>query len=538
MHDFIKQNCLTIKGGLNNRILIDSWWENRSFSKEKLEIISQTSFLPASATLTQRCWHIFNSIYSIPKCTVCHAETNFKNFSFGYYATCSQFCSTQDKTRNAKISKNQNYDHTKIKKNNLEKYGVESFFQTPEFQEKTRKTKLDRYGSEIYNNIDKAKQTNLEKYGNSCYLASKSGQEYLSTKRFIHGGSFKLDSTSAKALNDINSLIEMNKTMSVLEIAETLGVSYSGVGKKFLEHGIIPNKFPRNYNKLQGKLFDELKVLGLNIIFNDRKVIYPKELDIYFPDKKVAIELNGLYWHSFYEAESKEDKLKHEHKRMLCQEKDIRLIQITDHEYLTKPDICINIIKTALGISQRSIRASKCKIVQVDTKTEKDFLDKNHIQGYSKSSIKLGLEYENELVFLMTFGKARFDSQHDFELIRAASKLGYHVHGGASKLLKFFRLNNPKKTLISYCDKAKFTGNMYHKLGMTLIRESSPGYFYHKSGKIISRFQAQKKNLSKILSNYDENLTESENMFQHNWGRYWDCGTMVFSDFDHAHKEP
>lgn len=34
------------------------------------------------------------------------------------------------------------------------------------------------------------------------------------------------------------------------------------------------------------------------IIKNDRKVLDGKELDVYLPEKNLAIEFNGLYWHS------------------------------------------------------------------------------------------------------------------------------------------------------------------------------------------------------------------------------------------------
>lgn len=61
-----------------------------------------------------------------------------------------------------------------------EKYGVNSPSKTPsaikqriehktEIYEKVANTKLNRYGSKTYNNIEKAKQTKLEKYGDENY---------------------------------------------------------------------------------------------------------------------------------------------------------------------------------------------------------------------------------------------------------------------------------------------------------------------------------------------------------------------------------
>lgn len=33
-------------------------------------------------------------------------------------------------------------------------------------------------------------------------------------------------------------------------------------------------------------------------MLNDRNVLKPAELDIYVPGKKLAIEYDGMYWHS------------------------------------------------------------------------------------------------------------------------------------------------------------------------------------------------------------------------------------------------
>jgi uncharacterized DUF497 family protein len=64
---------------------------------------------------------------------------------------------------------------------------------------------------------------------------------------------------------------------------------------------------------------------------SNRKIIYPLEVDIYIPSKKVAIEINGLYWHS----EKSGNKLKdyHLNKTDLCEKEGIRLVHIFDDEW-------------------------------------------------------------------------------------------------------------------------------------------------------------------------------------------------------------
>lgn len=49
------------------------------------------------------------------------------------------------------------------------------------------------------------------------------------------------------------------------------------------------------------------------------------ELDIYLPKLKLAIEIDGLYWHS-RENVQKNDRVKDR----LCRERGIRLVRVTD----------------------------------------------------------------------------------------------------------------------------------------------------------------------------------------------------------------
>ena len=72
------------------------------------------------------------------------------------------------------------------------------------------------------------------------------------------------------------------------------------------------------------ELYDLLATTGLNIIHNDRNILNGKELDIYFPDLKFAIEYDGEYWHS-----QEEDEIKNS----LCIEKGIELLRIKEKDY-------------------------------------------------------------------------------------------------------------------------------------------------------------------------------------------------------------
>ena len=172
------------------------------------------------------------------------------------------------------------------------------------------------------------------------------------------------------------------------------------------------------------------------ILTNSRSVIKPFELDEYIEEKKLAIELDGLYWHN---DEAKPDPLYHLNKTEMCEKLGIRLIHIFDVEWILKNEIVKSRIMSLFGIYSRTIYARSCEVRVLHDKSESGkFQDENHIQGAVWSSIDIGLYYGDELVSLMTFGGCRLDKSHEWELLRFCSKLNTRVVGGGGKLLKYF----------------------------------------------------------------------------------------------------
>lgn len=271
------------------------------------------------------------------------------------------------------------------------------------------------------------------------------------------------------------------------------------------------------------KIIDHIESFGFEIKINDRTQINPYELDIYIPDKRVAIEYHGLYWHSYDRQETTEEKCRHRNKLERCINNNIRLIQIFENEWIDKRDVVKSILKSKLGISDR-IFARRCGIKEINNQEYKDFINKSHLQGYKSSSIKLGLFYEDKLVSIMSFNK---HPKYGWEITRFASKLGYTIVGGASKLFKYFVKNYDPKQVMTYADRRYSDGNLYKKLGFELDGVTQPNYFYIKRG-IFSRQQFQKHKLKDKLEQFDPNLTESQNMFNNGYRRIWDAGHYRF----------
>jgi very-short-patch-repair endonuclease len=261
---------------------------------------------------------------------------------------------------------------------------------------------------------------------------------------------------------------------------------------------------------------------------NSRQIIKPYELDFYLPYIKLAIEYDGLFWHS---EENGKDKNYHLMKTNMRENQNIKLIHIFENEWIYKQDIVKSRLKNLLGIYDKSIYARKCEIVEINQKESSIFLSENHIQGSCNAKINIALKYNNEIVSIMTFSKCRFrNTLSDWELVRFCNKLNYHIPGAASKLLKYFEQKYIPQKLISYADRRWSKGNLYQQLGFKFIENTRPNYWYFKKPelKLYNRLSFQKHKLCYKLEHFDVNKTEHENMKNNGYNRIYDCGNMVF----------
>jgi hypothetical protein len=127
---------------------------------------------------------------------------------------------------------------------------------------------------------------------------------------------------------------------------------------------------------------------------------------------------------------------------------------------------------------------------------------------------------------ITTFGKPRFEKDHEYELLRSCSKLNISVIGGFDKLINHF-VKTISSSIISYVDNDYFNGSGYKK--WILLRETSPGYFWTNSKDIVSRFKTQKKQLAKWLPNFDPSESETVNMRTAGFNKFYNSGNLVYS---------
>ena len=266
----------------------------------------------------------------------------------------------------------------------------------------------------------------------------------------------------------------------------------------------------------------------IDIECNDRSIISPYELDIVIPSKNIAIEYNGLYWHS---EQRGKDRNYHLNKYNMCKDKGYRLIQIFEDEWLTKQDIVKSRLKHILGFRDRTVFARKCTIREIVPNVARDFINKYHIQGYHGCNVKLGLFYNDELVSVMTFAKpsiskGRSNKEDVFELSRFCSSCA--VTGAAGKLLKYFTRNYIVKELYTYADLRWSDGNLYKQLGFIEGKQTPPNFWWNINGIRKHRFGYRKDVLNKRLDSFDPDITGYQNMINNGYDRVWDCGNLKY----------
>ncbi len=317
-----------------------------------------------------------------------------------------------------------------------------------------------------------------------------------------------------------------------------------------------------NENKASNKEIELRNFLtenNVDFIISDRTILLNnQELDIYIPEKNMApsvakhinglaIEFNGLYWHS----ELYKSKNYHYQKTIDCEEENIQLIHIFEDEWCWKKDIVKARLLNLLGKNKFKIGARKCKIKQVPIEEERVFLQNNHLQGYVASTVCYGLYWlssvnqKEYLVALMSFGPLRknlgsSNKEGHYELYRFVTAKNFSVPGGASRLFKHFVKKFNPKQVVSFADRRWSTRiknkdsqvhltklNLYEQLGFKFDSYTEPGYFYIKNNKRENRFNFRKDILIKEYG-CPENMTEQQFCLEHKWYRIYDCGQLKY----------
>ena len=508
----------------------------------------------------EKVWYFINEVKEQVKCSHCGKLVKFKgNLNKGYGKYCSLKCAN-DSGELVKLAK----------ESIISKYGVDSTNKLEEVKKKKIKTYISKYGVDNPMKSDVIKHKHKETIKNNYEVDNPMKSDIVKNRykdsivdTYGVDNLFKSEKIKDRIketnLNNLNveyptqSEIVKNKlkekSLNKLKEKFPFIVDVNGdilkclcnkCNKEYeISRVLLNERFREGYELCsicnpigvksislgEKELVDFVKSLEVEVVENECGVLNGKELDIYIPSHNIAIEYNGLYWHS----ELFKDKNYHLNKSKMCNDKNIRLIHIFEDEWVYKKEIVKSRIKNILGITTNKIYARKCEVREVSPSDTKEFLNNNHIQGFSKSKVKLGLYYNDELVSLMTFGLGRLimgGKNDEWELVRFCNKLDTTVIGGASKLFKFFIKNYKPSKVISYADIRWSDGGLYYNLGFDFIHDSKPNYWYVTNDIREYRFKYRKSEL--VKHGYDSNKSEKEIMFELKKYRIYDCGNKKF----------
>lgn len=514
---------------------------------------------------------LYNYLYNSPShiCPVCRKETPFRTILYGYSQFCSVECSYKSKLRSEKIKNtclnkygvenvSQNKDIKQKKLDTITKNYGGIGFASKEIRDKSNNTIKNKYGVENVSQNEDIKQKKLDTFTKNhrgIGFASKELKEKAFKTLFKNYGvinPYQINSIKERARKKYyekfyneNSLVKSINHNTLMYTCycthkdtcnkcsskefEISNIGYSN--RKQANCELCTKLSPENTNNYKNttiELFIQDLLTKHNIKFeaNVRNVIYPQELDIYIPEKKIAIECNGCYWHSKLDSNYHYDKFNK------CKDKGIQLLSIWEDWIKIKPEIIESIILSKLGIYKERIYARNCIIKEIQSKECNNFLKEHHIQGKTNSSIRLGLYYNDELVSVMVFNKPRsgVGKYGDYyELSRFCNKKHIQVIGGASKLFKYFLKTYNVKSVKSYSANDLSNGKLYNLLGFESNNKINQSYWYIEYGtlKRYHRYNFRKVKLKEM--GFDTILnTEEEIMKTLPYYKIYDTGTTTW----------
>lgn len=471
------------------------------------KIIDATPYVDASwkSAFKYRLWHIINDVGQAT-CKECGSPVtptlyNGFNWDSPYPETCSPHC---DFIRRSKKVHGDTFDYHKTKYVNAHGKVMITCPSHGDF-EQIAHNHLN--GSGCIHCRNESFKTN--------YL--KSQEDRIDEFRAVHGDRYDYSKTSIEGNSHQHITVTCNDHGDFLTTPLRHAWSGHGCPKCSYSEGSSQEQLIR-------QMLDDH---GIDYEQNDRTVLDGQELDIYIPSHHLAIEINGIYWHST----KFRDKWFHLNKSNDCAGKGVELLHFYDIEVDHKPEVVKSMIMARLGYAHR-IHARKCRVVMLDSATSQSYQAEHHLYNPIHSVHRYGLEHDGMIVALMTFSHARTSAYGDdvYELVRYVNHRGYRVIGGASKLLKAFERDVQPTKMVTYSDLRYSHGKLYRALGFEHSHNSepSPKYWKDKKHGLVSRNRLQKHKLVDLPA-YRNDKPADMILAESGFHKIYDCGHGVWT---------
>lgn len=369
---------------------------------------------------------------------------------------------------------------------------------------------------------DFTKETMIKKYNDICTLKVNNPRE-----------KWQIDTLNSKELL-IKFIDSLGDKVTLEDLSCELNVTKSVISKALHSYNIFDKiHIIRNKSYMENDLFEYVKsIYNGSVIQSERGILDGQELDIYIPEKKLAIEFNGTYWHSDYFK----DKYYHQRKTFLCQKSGIRLVHIFEYEWCNNNEVVKKFLKNLL-CDKEIIYARNLNVREVDHCNVELLLNNNHIQGSARASVNIALYDNNRLIGVMTFCKPRFDNDANYEILRLCYLHDVNVVGGTEKMFKYFINSYKPSTIVTYASLDKFTGNVYLRLGFNVVSITEPGYIWcSKDNTVLSRYQTQRHKLVEAGFT-DTSMSEDDIMKELKYYKIYNSGNIKLLWIDKDNNE-
>lgn len=244
-------------------------------------------------------------------------------------------------------------------------------------------------------------------------------------------------------------------------------------------NGLCPDCRNRTYSDAEKDLAEYVKNLGFSIVTNSNLTCNNQTFDIYVPERKVAIEYNGLYWHSERNGRGKDY---HFDKLADCAKLGIRLIYIWDDLYTNHPRLVERYLRKELGVDKLKINFNECTIQYIDTDTAIEFLEENSMLGYRTSLSHLGIYYNGNIEGLLSFNMY---NNGVCEIVQYSDI--HYIIGGLSGALKYILSKNNINTFYAVSDNTISNGKEFSDSGFEFIEALEPDYYLYSNGNRLLR---------------------------------------------------
>lgn len=448
----------------------------------------------------------------------------------------------------------------KARKTCLERYGVENPFRTPQAQagrearfgdetveQKRKETCLERFGYETPlaspEHIEKGKKTCLEKYGVEHAASAESvKKKIIETSEQLHGGMGMASPEIASRIQETcmkkYGVPVPSKSPVVQEkIRDTMDERYGGMG---LASPVLRKQIQETNQERYGSIYPRRSV-NLNAISKTnllwQQSLPGSELEVGCGHYRFDLEYNGTLVEinpTYTHNSTREPLIRgtycpvapkdyHLRKTIVAETFGKRCMHVWDWDNPVK-------VRFLLNLSNRKVCARKCMLREPTKKEVDDFLELYHLQGTCKGQdVRYGLYLDGQLISVMTFGKPRYNKKYEWELLRYASDRA--IIGGAERLFTRFLRDKSPRSIISYCDRSKFRGEVYIKLGFQKIRTTEPAchWYNENTHQHFTDNLVRQQGADRLIgTNLGKGTNNNEILKEHGFVEVYDCGQIVF----------